>query len=156
MKNADQNIRILHVLILSSIPDCICKNLYRYKYREINIYIESKRLVCAFSSRRDFAYFMDDVCTHFVKVANEHSTSRKLLCGVPQGSVLGPILYAKYITFQSYADNTQTYLSFNPKATGEPRMHSLSRVQSCISDVTNWMTSNKTELVNRAKALTDN
>ena len=34
------------------------------------------------------------------------------------------------------------YLSFNPKATGEP-MHSLSRVQSCISDITNWMTSKK-------------
>ena len=34
------------------------------------------------------------------------------------------------------------YLSFNPKATGEP-IHSLSRVQSCISDITNWMTSKK-------------
>ena len=34
------------------------------------------------------------------------------------------------------------YPSFNPKATGEP-MHSLSRVQSCISDITNWMTSKK-------------
>ena len=30
--------------------------------------------------------------SQFVKVANEHSTIRNLLCGVPQGSVLDPIL----------------------------------------------------------------
>ena len=86
--------------------------------------------------------------TQFVKVANEHSTSRKILCGVPQDSVLGPILYSMYtlpladkirqrgLNFHFYADGTQIYLSFNPKATGEP-MHPLSRVQSCISDITN-------------------
>ena len=92
--------------------------------------------------------------TQFVKVANEHSTSRKLLCNVPQGLVIGPIVYSMYtapladimrqhgLNFHFYADDTQLYLSFNPEATGEP-MHSLSRVQSCISDITNWMTSNK-------------
>ena len=46
------------------------------------------------------------------------------------------------LTFHFYADDTQIYLSFNTKATGEP-MHSLSRVQSYISDITNWMTLNK-------------
>ena len=79
----------------------------------------------------------------FVKVGNEHSTSRKLLYGVRQGSVLGPILYSMYTAplediirqlgaFHFWADDKKIYLSFNPKAKGEP-MRSLSRVQSCIS-----------------------
>ena len=79
----------------------------------------------------------------FVKVGNEHSTSRKLLYGVRQGSVLGPILYSMYTAslediirqlgaFHFWADDKKIYLSFNLRATGEP-MLSLSRVQSCIS-----------------------
>ena len=76
--------------------------------------------------------------------------------------MLGPIVYSMYtaplvgimrqhgLNFHFYADDTQLYLSFNPEATGEP-MHSLSRVQSCISDITNWMTSNKLMLINSDK-----
>ena len=90
--------------------------------------------------------------TQSVTVAN-----RKLLCDVPQGSVLGPILYSMYTApladiitqhgsnFHFFADDTQIHFSFNPKASGEP-MHSLSRIQSCISDITNWMTGNKLRL----------
>ena len=100
--------------------------------------------------------------TQFVKVANEHSTIRNLLCGVSQGSVLAPIFGSMYtapladiirqhgLNVYFYTDDTQIYLSFNPKAAGEP-MHSLSRVQSCISDITNWMTSNKLMLINSDK-----
>ena len=92
--------------------------------------------------------------TQLVKVANKHSISRKRLCGVPPGAVLGPVLYSTYTTplaeivrqhglnFHFHADDTHLHLSFNLKATGDP-MYSLSRVQSCISDITNWMASNK-------------
>ena len=55
---------------------------------------------------------------------------------------LADIIWQHGLNFNFYADDMQIYLSFNPKATREP-MHSLSRVQSWISDITNWMTSNK-------------
>ena len=40
------------------------------------------------------SYLTDRI--QFVQVANEHSASRKLLCCVPQGSMLAPILYFMY------------------------------------------------------------
>ena len=70
--------------------------------------------------------------TQFVKIGTERSSNRNLLCGVPQGSVLGPILYSMYtspltdimskhnMNHHFYADDNQIYLSFKTGAAGEP------------------------------------
>ena len=77
----------------------------------------------------------------------------------PQGSVLGslcfrPILYTSPvgkiihkhgINFHFYADDTQMYISFNPKIPGACQS-ALTKLESCIIELSNWMTSYKLKL----------
>ena len=68
--------------------------------------------------------------TQSVLVSGESSHPVPLSCGIPQGSVLGPILFTVYtlplgdiirryeIYFHLYADDTQLYIFFKPTRSG--------------------------------------
>ena len=43
-----------------------------------------------------FSSFLSNRC-QYVTLDNKHSTSKKITCGVPQGSVLGPLFFTLYI-----------------------------------------------------------
>jgi hypothetical protein len=86
-----------------------------------------------------------------------YSDSHILDFGVPQGSVKGPLDFIVYTTpvgniirghglkYHIYADDTQVYVSFNPKVLGAHEA-ALSQLESCIHELKDWMRKNKLKL----------
>ena len=90
-----------------------------------------------------------------VKIGDVLSDSSDLKFGVPQGSVLGPILFSLYTTpltkiisayslvkFHFYADDTQLYIHLSPNSA----CAAFAQLQQCLLDVPSWMCSNKLKL----------
>jgi len=93
-----------------------------------------------------------------VKIEQTTSKLSKLVCGVPQGSVLGPLLFCLYLLplshilkfhnmdYHIYADDTQLFMPFQ---SGDMQ-DTIDTFERCIGDIRHWMTSSKLK-INDAK-----
>ena len=91
-----------------------------------------------------------------VLVNGYKSDSVPLTCGVPQGSVGGPILFSLYLIglksilrhhslqYHIYADDIQVLTSFKPnRCAAASAVHDL---EACVQDIHDWLNSHSLKL----------
>ena len=89
--------------------------------------------------------------TQRVQIDNVLSDFANIICGVPQGSVLGTLQFCLYllplsailgyhnIGYHVFVDDTQLYISFKCK---QP-LEAISKLNNCLADIRRWMITNK-------------
>jgi len=90
-------------------------------------------------------------CQHWVKFGSAQSLPTLCDCSVPQGSVLGPLLFTAFISpiarvadrhnisqRQLYADDTQVYMKFTNTSVATQ----VKNMQACLTELCQWFLCN--------------
>ncbi|KAI2666203.1 RNA-directed DNA polymerase from mobile element jockey [Labeo rohita] len=90
---------------------------------------------------------------YYVSIGEHQSKWTSMTCGVPQGSILAPLLFSLYmlplsqimrknqIAYHSYADDTQIYLALSPNDYSP-----IDSLCQCIDEINSWMCQNFLQL----------
>ena len=96
-----------------------------------------------------------------IKIGDVVSRHKRLECGVPQGSVLVPLLFTIYcmpissifakhgVKYHMYADDTQLYVEF-PRNRPTDAENAAHRIGNCVTDLKRWLADHQL-LLNESK-----
>ena len=132
------------------------KNITEFIDRKILISRVSSRIGVYNTALNWFKSYLDD-WTRCVEINGRHSSAAVNSVGLPQGSVFGPIGYTIYtllisdiakshnVSYHTYADDTQLYLTFDPKESNGLET-ALTTLSACVMDIKAWMCRNKLKI----------
>ena len=90
----------------------------------------------------------------FVQLGTYSSNSTDILMGVPQGSILGPLLFIIYINDMARSSDIFKFLSFADDTTLITKLRINNSLNDELNTFHNWLNSNKLSLyVNKIKAI---
>ena len=146
IKETDNNNLIAMILLdlsaaFDAIDHCTLLNKLEHMY---GIQSHALKLIKSYLENRSFT-----VC-----INGKHSSIDILLYGVPQGSILGPILFILYtkelssivekygIKLKLYADDSTLYLKLNSTSNSTETESAIIYVQNCLHEIKAWMVHN--------------